>query len=131
MDSYKKTIGASQYEVTLLPAKKGAKVLAKLPKLQGIVSGGISDEDLDFLCDTFAATTQVLQASAKGVMPLKDVFDLHFSGKYSEMLQWVAFCVEVNFKDFFPAGLGDMVAGALTKVSESLSQKASTGLSGV
>ena len=35
-------------------------------------------------------------------MPRLDgVFDEHFAGRYMEMVQWLAFCVQVNFQGFF------------------------------
>ena len=117
-------IGKNTYTVTPLSAIPGRRVFVRLAKVLGPavakgasvkgddsqatieafagLMGALSEDDIDFFCDTFAASTTV---RLNGKEPdLAGIFDLHFAGNYLEMFRWLAFCVEVNFGDFF-AGL--------------------------
>jgi hypothetical protein len=55
------------------------------------------------VCNIFADSTDVVIHDDKGKREpqLSKIFDLHFAGKYDEMLAWLIFCVEVNFGSFF------------------------------
>ena len=110
----KKTIDGVEYTVTPLGAITGTDVLMALTKLLGPLMGNKSMEgllsnlktdDIKFLCTTFAETTSVTilaQGGKKVTVPLAgDFFDEHFAQKYMQMFEWLAFCVEVNYADFF------------------------------
>jgi hypothetical protein len=121
-----KEIDGISYTVTQLGAITGRKVMARMPKMRDM-----DDATMDFLCDAFAASTTVpmaIQASkASSVqVSLKDVFDDHFAGKYKALMEWLYFCVEVNFGgDVFTSPAPDP---GTAKVSES--PPASIGVSG-
>ena len=114
-----KRIGDSEYKVTQLDAIKGRRVLARLTRVAAPVLGKISadkptniadilsalgsslEDDVDFFCDSLAPSTEVSETGSNKSPRLSDVFALHFAGRYSEMLQWLQFAIEVNFADFF------------------------------
>ncbi len=137
-----KTIGTSTYEVTQLGAIEGRRVFARLAQVMGgmvgaLAAGGkpnpvdafksfaeaMTPEVMDFFCDTFSKVTQVHKGGGK-VLFLKDIFDDHFADNYGEMIEWLTFCLEVNFASFL-GGVGGL--GALLRkgkdTSESISQK--------
>jgi hypothetical protein len=97
----------------------GRKVFARLAKTLGPAAvKGLDvakaleslEEDFEFLCDTFAKHTAVTGGDYGSKAPqLDSIFDAHFVAKYPEMLQWLVFCLEVNFAGFFP-GLGTIAS---------------------
>jgi hypothetical protein len=112
-----KKIGQYTYEVTQLGAVEGSRVLAHIMQLFGgmvgaIASGGkpdmvhgfsalansITPEKLEFFCNTFSPWTQVHKDGKAQI--LKDVFDDHFAANYSELVEWLGFCLEVNYESF-------------------------------
>lgn len=113
MKPEKKIIDGTEYQVTPLGAVIGRKVLLRLTKVfsPALLSKDLSslleqldDETLDYLCDTFAESTNVVMQAEKTkvLAPLAgDMFDKHFARKYMQMFEWLAFCVEVNYADFF------------------------------
>lgn len=134
----RKKIGDHTYVVTQFGALRGREVLFRLttmmgPALSGIFKGGLSEaglgealltwsssakvEDFTWLCDQFAEVTKVEERTSTGhaiASDLGKVFDDHFVGKYTEMLQWLAFAVTVNFADFL--GVKKLVTSALSEV---------------
>lgn len=99
LETRSKTINDTEYEVRQLDAITGRRVLTRLQR----AAKSMSDEDMDFLCDSFAPSTCVISTNEKGqrVAPkLSAIFGLHFAGKYDEMTEWLAFCIEVNFGSF-------------------------------
>ncbi len=122
LESKSKSISGVDYHVTTLGAIEGRKVYVQLMK--ALAPGLKSSKTEDFLSnvlmnldeavvvdlsDRFARVTTVDVGGA--LRPcLKDIFDLHFAGKYSEMTQWLMFCLEVNFGDFLGAALQKMSA---------------------
>lgn len=123
-----KTIGDCTYRVRQLPAIQGRKVLVRLMKMFGPALESIGkntdvgsmlasalenldEEVFDSLCDTFAKHTEFELANGNYVgLGEPGMFDQHFTGKYGPMIQWLAFCVQVNFADF----LG-VLSGAVKK----------------
>ena len=102
LETRSKTINGTEYKVTQLDAIRGRKVLARMQRVAGNMNQ-MSDEDMDYLCDVFAPSTCVVSTNDHGqrVEPqLSKIFGLHFAGKYDEMAEWLAFCVEVNFGSF-------------------------------
>jgi hypothetical protein len=121
-----KTIGGHEYKVRQLVATKGRLVLLTLARIIGpaaaLAAGAketgkeeafakvieallanLTPEDFTSLCNTFAESTDVVISDEKGRREpkLSNVFDLHFAGNYQEMIDWLVFCVEVNFASFF------------------------------
>lgn len=74
------------------------------------LAGTLSEADFDYLCEAFASGSSVQVESKFVGLSEAGVFDLHFAGKYGDLLQWLWFCVEVNFGNF----LGDMGIGKAT-----------------
>lgn len=127
-----KTIGEHTYEVTQLDAVRGRSVFLRFAKLIAPGAGdvventgeetntrivkalakivqNVSEEDLNVFCDVFSQSTCLQVTGDDGRMrapKLKETFNLHFAGNYDEMIQWLYFCFEVNFGNFFAkAGL--------------------------
>lgn len=116
-----KEISGVTYEVRQLDAIKGRRVFVRFAKLvapiataiKGSTKSGAEDlagalrelvnavqeDDLDFFCDSFAPSTCIVDGNKKP--ELSKSFALHFAGKYHEMIEWLAFCFEVNFGTFF------------------------------
>ncbi len=112
-----KTIGGVDYEVMCLGARSGQESFLALMK--AAVTGwqgsdtvadlimsmviGLPDAQFVSMADKFASRTTV--SLPNGNKPcLKDIYDLHFAGKYGDLTQWFMFCIEVNFGNF----LGDV-----------------------
>ncbi len=102
-------IGAFQYSVTQLGATASRKVFVRLAKLFGAGATGkdpiaailaaLNDEDIDFLCDQFSKMTNV-KLDEKHSPLLASIFEEHFAGNIWDMLQWLGFCLEVNYGSF-------------------------------
>ena len=69
----------------------------------------IKEEDLDHFCDVLAEQT-LLQTGPDKWVPLASVMEVHFAGKYDELLQWLFASLEVNYSSFF-AKLGSGSGG--------------------
>jgi hypothetical protein len=117
-------IGAYTYTVTPLTAIPGRRAFVRLAKAVGPALGAaagvkegddagmfaafaglvahLSEDDVDYFCDLFAANTTVKMGDKEP--SLADIFDVHFAGRYLDMFRWLAFSVATNFGDFF-AGL--------------------------
>lgn len=106
-----KVICDTEYEVTQLGAIKGTKVFTRVLRLMGPAfldkSPGkffdsLKEEDVEYLCQTFSPLTLV-----KGQGQLDGIFDVHFAGRYDALVQWLVFCLQVNFGSFLEGkGLG-------------------------
>lgn len=119
-----KTIGQHSYTVTQLDAVRGRKLATRIarvfgPALDGISKDaaaaigaalkGLSEEDVDYVCDTFAASSTVTGGQYGARAPsLESVFSVHFAGNYGEMLAWLAFCFQINFASFLE-GVGPLL----------------------
>lgn len=139
MKTDERTIGEHRYRITQVPSKIGRRLLARLFKLfgaglddvlgQAVATGKVpkvataglagvlvglartlTEEDVDYFCDTLAEYTQVNVGGDKWV-PLPGIFDVHFAGNYGGMLGWLQAALEVNFGTFID-GLGSATAGA-------------------
>lgn len=89
--------------------------------------------ELGQIMDVFAANTTVV-ISREQEPRLSDVFDAHFAGRYDAMLQWLRWCLEVNFASFFGGAAGNGAKGGplanlLRALSALQSPPASTGTS--
>lgn len=145
LKSEDRQIGDYNYTVTQLGAVKGSEVMVRLANVLGkVVSKGsnlkealasvassLAPADLQFLCDAMATRTLVSGGEYKGPVELPRVFDMHFAGKYLEMLRWLSFALEVNFGGFF-RGIGERAEAALAGLDSSKSDSPNmlTGSSG-
>jgi hypothetical protein len=105
------TIGTHVFKIERLGAKLGKKVLARLIRSFGPAFEAddtvtklveqLTDEQLDYFCDTFAASTRLSPTDKPELeWQLKDRFDDIFSGHYGHMSLWLKSCVETNYADF-------------------------------
>lgn len=140
-----RTIGRARYKVSQLgfgDARKvltrGGRVLAPaVGQLEGVKFGKVldldlsalgaaftaffdrlTDEELDFFVQTFAAQTQVKIGSGNW-QPLASVMELHFAGPEGlrESVGWLRFCAELNFGPFSKGSEAD--AGGRPETSAS------------
>ena len=120
-ETVSKEIGGVRYDVTKLGAKVASRLLLKLMKsvapvfLVAAAAGkksldlsratgaikDLSEDDFDWVCERFAEKTDVHIGTTSPSLGSAGLFDLHFSGRYTEMFEWLEFCVEVNFGPFF------------------------------
>lgn len=75
-----------------------------LPALERLIQDA-TENDLEWLCDTFAEMTTFNENGLVGALGKE--FDTHFSGHLMRMYKWLAFCIKENYADFFSAA-GDM-----------------------
>lgn len=147
-----KQIGSYTYTVTQLDALRGRRAAVRLGNVLGIAGSAVTgespaedvgatflsavgkilerltEEQFDYFCDLFAEQTAVSGPDYKGQPQLSEVFATHFADRYGDMIQWFAFCLEVNFRSFI-GGLRPLFA-RLAAASASSSPKASTGGTG-
>lgn len=127
-----KKIKETTYYVTQLGSMEGRRVLLKLAKILTplvidktitnkhelenklenifirLVEGisrfvdNLSEEDFSYVMDVFIPTTSINLGGSDTITLDKEKADLHFAGKYLEMLEWLQFCIEVNYSDFLP-----------------------------
>lgn len=159
IEAKERRIGAHNYRITQLPAKRGRAMLVRFVRLFGPGAGAfvgglgrartgfdgavgigigdavhdlctrLSEEDLAAICDAFAEFTVVI-ISREVERRLSDIFDDHFAGRYDEMLAWLRACCEVNFASFFAGtSLGNALPRLLELVSKYQPPQASTGTS--
>lgn len=151
-----KSINGREYDTTLLDAVKARAVFLRLAKVLGsgasAASGNVakgtwaasvagmagaierlSEEDLAYFSDTFALVSTV-QVEGGSRLSVRDVYPIHFAGKMREMFEWLLFCFESNYADFFGEAknqLAEIWGLAMTpKESDSSSPRESTGGSG-
>lgn len=110
------SIGEFRYLVRQLPGRQSARVLTRLVKVFGPMMEQIGKqegwkalaalvtnltvEDTDYFIDAFAPMTEVILPSGKSPV-LNGIFDVHFQGRAKDMVEWLAFCLKVNYSDFF------------------------------
>lgn len=135
-ESKQKVVEGTTYTVTQLGAVTGRKVLLRLMKVYGVavsspdpipaLLSALTDEDLTFVCDEFAKySTYCTSADPSKSPELAQMFDFHFAGNYSNMLTWLAFCVEVNYGSFL-AKIRSQLEGAVTAVGKTASNSPNT-----
>lgn len=151
MKQEQKTIGDHVYTVSLLGAKNGTRMITTLirvlgPSVAGLAAGGKGkDSAVDF--GAFAqglAAAQGLEATVEKVIQdlakasrvtlpdgnqpvLWDVYDMHFPGRYGELVGWLAFALEANFGSFFTGPGADVLGISLGVGSGSGSPSDATG----
>lgn len=136
------TIDGFTYTIQQLGAKQGRIVLARVIR---IVAGAaesadpiaklastLTDAEVDYLCDTFAKTTQFGLEGTDKIFLLGDKFDDHFAGRYGAMVKWLWAALETNFSSFLAdAGLDAEALTQRAKTAMSSTQASPTGPSGV
>ena len=143
IETKEKVIGARTYLVSALPAFKALDVLEKLtsaagPAMAALAAGGqeakvevaaaalfarMSGGKLRELAGDLLASVAVVEDGKRRDM-LKG-FDVEYAGRLFEVMQVMAFAVEVSFGDFF-AGLRDLLSGALPAVTANGSSSPTT-----
>jgi hypothetical protein len=108
---------------------------AVVGKIISGLSESIEADDIDFLCDEFSKTSDVQGGEETAwrqfaqPVPLSAengaLLDMHFAGQYGELLQWLMFCVEVNYGDFLPGMENVSLRGVLQGLG-TVSQSQST-----
>lgn len=142
------TIGDTNYYITKLGTKDARRVGRRLARVFGVSAEAeqkaskffevLTDEELDFLCDTFAKVTQISPVDS-GIHPVTGqptlMFALtakmedHFSGHLGLLMQWLKACVEVNFGNFLEE-LGPELQSIITTLAAKSAEEttaASTG----
>lgn len=123
-------IGDTHYKVSQLGGVSASLAFVRLAKLVATMGrgdmdaklanlfGALKEEDVTHFCQLFSAQTEIRSASGKPVRLSDDgVFDMHFAGdKLGEMLQWLKFCIMINFGSAF-RGLVSAVAREPEKVA--------------
>ena len=127
----KRKIGRCTYAVTLLPFGLGRELFLKLAKVavpslalvakssalgwkSALMNSALAEGIADFITrldestlkefeDAFGAATCVELGGGKAPYLDKELRELHFAGHYTEYVQWMKFCVEFNYADFFGA----------------------------
>lgn len=110
-----KTIGEFTYKVTQLDAMTGIDVIARITtkfgsalkedgdggwQAAGAVLEKLTAEEIKYYVNLFAGRTFVVCPDGREPV-LKDVLATHFAGRYGDMIEWLRFCFETNFKSFF------------------------------
>lgn len=94
-------------------AKTDAVLLAGL-------GGLLTEEDLTFYCNVFEKYTTVDMGDGR-TLPLLKNMDQVFSGEIENLLEWIKFCIEVNF-----SGVIVKMKAALAGVVEQVAAKQQT-----
>jgi hypothetical protein len=134
-------VRGQKYRTTLLPATQGRALYLKLMKafgqgLNGLSAGldnsamaglgfvagaiqGLDQSLLDELCEAFGQATFALRAGGEDHLK-GDAFDDHFTGRYTQLTEWLVELVRINgMVDFLfgmLAGLGAKKADAQPKL---------------
>jgi hypothetical protein len=143
-----KDIGEYRYRVTQLDTLTGIDVAARLvTKFGSALRDGNSDntfqavgaiaekltaEEIKYYVNLFASRTEVIFPDGREPY-LKDILAIHFAGRYGDLVEWLHFCFEVNFRDFFDkirARIGPLVKRLMQSESSSPSTLKIAGLSG-
>lgn len=121
-----KTIDGVEYTVGMLPARRSARLLARIGRMVGPALGMVADKaggiqaalemkvDSNFFgpaLEAFfihtdgdaidAVLMELAEVSLADGRQLKPIFDAHFMGKSMAMVLWARFALEVQYADFF------------------------------
>lgn len=130
-----RTIDGVTYSVVPLGSAVGIKALDRfknvaLPLISGALSASsgiedavaqalktvptaLSSADVEYFQKTFGDTSVYLDGDKR--VPLTvPIQDLHFSGRYMALFDWLTFCMEVNFAGFF-GELRTRASGAMSQ----------------
>jgi hypothetical protein len=133
-----KTIDGVVYEVTPLPFGVGRKALMRAIRIVSpiisaafkegdprataaaifdVLPDALSDEDVEYFAQTFGPYSQ-FQSGTEPTKLTTAQQDLHFAGRYYAFMQWLLFCFEANFADFFSGIKNGAGIGALLKMAK-------------
>ncbi len=127
LETTTREIQGTKFQVTQLPFGQARKTLTLLVKrlgpglVQAAAAGGtptnlsyagvaagvqdmilrLEDEDLETLSATFGKSTRVVQGDATPVLDSAAQEHLFKGGELTKYFTWLAFCIEVNYADFF------------------------------
>lgn len=87
----------------------GLEIIKRIPE----VAKTIADDDFKFVFRNFCETTVV--TTGEFTLSGREQLSKHFAAKYAAMLEWLQFCVRVNFPDLLSALGGN---GAAPSASE-------------
>lgn len=115
-DPVTKEILGATYTYRPMPTSKGVRALQLLARIGlpslGAISGSdvsgllgalgtavgqLADSDRDWLLATLAEGTRVDTGGGVGFVGLKSVYDDHFAGHYESLVQWLRWCLEVEY----------------------------------
>lgn len=149
-DKHKATIDGVEYEVSMLPARRGQRLFHRLLSIIGpplAAAIGSLDDDAaelapalsmlfakatpDELDDIFQELAEVTLVDGK---PLKPIYDVHFAGRHLAAHRWALFALRCQYADFFDAIASALESGRLEEVMAMVeafrSPMGSTGASG-
>ncbi len=136
-ETVQKTIGDTVYHITKLGTKDARRVGRRLARVFGVSAEAdgrmvekffeiLTDEEFDFLCDTFAKTTMISPVDSplvpatgqpQQMWALTAKIEDQFSGHLGLMMHWLKACVEVNFGNFLEE-LGPELQGLLVTLTD-------------
>jgi hypothetical protein len=141
-------IGEYRYRVTQLDTLTGIDVAARLVtkfgaalsdgdpnnafQAVGAIAQKLTAEEVKYYVTLFAARTEVILPDGKEPY-LKEILAVHFAGRYGDLIDWLRFCFEVNFRDFFAKvreRIGPLVKLMMQSGSSSPSTSNDAGSSG-
>ena len=149
-EAFVKEINGCPYKCSLFASANGLKLLAELKGFFGPalgstlgrnlddaiarIGGGLTPDGIVQLMLRVLDQTTIEEGGKIKSLGNRDVFNLHFRGKYGEMFKVAAFVLEVNYADFFGEikNLGSaMIKKAETIFGFSLSSLITSKLSGL
>jgi hypothetical protein len=134
-DTQTRSIGEHDFRVTQLPFKKGAKLAFKVAQIVGPAAAELakseslgeaaarffeaaSEDDLERFIDAFSEVSEVRVNQSGEYIPLKKVQEVVLAGEYGIALDWMAFCFEVNFRNFSKGSVFTRLLGAATAATK-------------
>ena len=103
---FAKLLSGRKGEMTTSEALGSMSASALAETLQEVGSR-LKYEDVSDFCEVFGPTSKVTLGVDKKTGKPRSVFldervrDDHFAGEYLEMMKWLGFCLEVNYRNFF------------------------------
>lgn len=89
-----------------------SEVVPALASAADQLAQDLSEEDLDATVGALGEFSYVLEGKTRHQLKA-DFLEFHFAGNYTELFQWLAFALRVNYLGFLKGrGLGDMLARA-------------------
>lgn len=91
-------------------ALRGGSVRGQFANVLDVAPQAFTEKDLERFAEAFGPLSAYLdEATGKWVTLVKnpkiDNRERHFTGRYGEFMQWLVFCIEVNFAGFFSGAI--------------------------
>jgi hypothetical protein len=81
------------------------------------LADSLNEEDFDFVVDTLSSHTELKRGENQWVN-LKDVMEIHFSGRHFHSMKWMFECLKFNYSDFLDGrGAFENLASKIKAVS--------------